>query len=223
MKQESSGKPILRANLSEIHPPDASDHNRRRWDRLVRILLDGGVVLLPTDTIYGLHARWDDPHAAGCILALKGKSEGVPLLSLIGSSQMLDFAAPTRPPSAERLIQSHWPGSLTVVLPAGPRAPSALVLDGGIALRWPKDPFLTDLVRAVGVPLVSTSANPSGAPPLTQPDEIPASWNHQLDAIVEGGRRSGPASTLIRIKADGGVAVLREGSLKLGPGDLDPV
>jgi L-threonylcarbamoyladenylate synthase len=183
-------------------------------------LKEGGVALLPTDTLYGLHGVWDDPKARHRILALKGKPAGASLLCLIGSLRMLEDLALEIPPAASRLISERWPGPLTLVLPAGPRCPPALVVDGGIALRMPGVPFLVDLVNAVGAPLLSTSANVSGSPPASSLREIPRSWPSQIDAIVDDGPRTGPPSDLIRVRAGGVVEVLRQGEQGAPP--MDP-
>jgi L-threonylcarbamoyladenylate synthase len=91
------------------------------------------------------------------------------------------------------------------------------VFDRGIAVRWPADPFLNDLVAAVGIPLISTSANLSGGAPIAGPAEIPESWGSQLDAAVDGGGRSGQPSTLVRVERSGGMTVLREGAVRIDP------
>lgn len=220
MESQGSANLPVHSSLADVHPPAASDAHRAAWNRLVGALRGGGVALLPTDTIYGLHARWDDPGARARIRKLKGRDEASPLLCIIGSAEMLDRAAPEIPAAARRLIERYWPGTLTMVLPAGPRAPADLVLAGSIALRWPGERFLIDLVREVGVPLVSTSANPSGEPALSRTEEIPEGWRGSLDAVVDGGPRSGPASTLVRISSEGLITVLREGSLVLDPAEL---
>jgi L-threonylcarbamoyladenylate synthase len=220
MKPKEPEKTSLHLDLAEVYPPTASETHRRAWSRLVGILRSGGVALLPTDTIYGLHARWDDSGARARILDLKGRSEAAPMLSIVGSREMLDLVIPELPPAALKLMEKHWPGSLTMVLPAGPVAPAPLVVDGGIALRWPGEAFLTDLVLEVGLPLISTSANLSGSAAVSLPSEIPSSWKHTLDAVVDGGQRTGPPSTLIRVRPSGSVMVLRQGSHRLDPADL---
>lgn len=220
MKPMEPEKTSLRLDLAEVYPPTATDDHNRAWNRLVDILRRGGVALLPTDTIYGLHARWDDAGARERILDLKRRSEAAPMLSIVGSREMLDMAIPDLPPAAQSLMEKHWPGSLTMVLPAGPAAPAPLVVDGGIALRWPGEAFLADLVLAVDVPLISTSANLSGSAAVSQPGEIPSSWDRKLDAVVDGGHRSGPPSTLIRVRPSGSITVLRQGSHRLDPADL---
>lgn len=206
---------MLTLAVGDIHPPEASGRHRAGWDTVVRTLRDGGVALLPTDTVYGLHARWDVPLARHRILALKARPSGTPLLCLLGSLDMLDLPAPVVPRRGWELMQRHWPGPITFVIPAGPAAPPALVKDGGIAVRWPKDPFVTDLVTAVGAPLVSTSANPSGSPPVVSADRIPTSWAGRLDLVIDGGQLAGSSSTVVRVSKSGAVTVVREGPVKI--------
>lgn len=206
---------MLTLVVGDIHPPDVSGRHRAGWETVVRTLRAGGVALLPTDTVYGLHARWDDPLARHRILALKARPSGTPLLCLLGSLEMLDLPAPFVPRRGWELMEKHWPGPITFVIPAGPAAPPALVKDGGIAVRWPRDRFVTDLVTAVGAPLISTSANASGSPPVSSVDRIPASWAGRLDLVIDGGERAGSSSTVVRVSKTGDVIVVREGPVKI--------
>jgi L-threonylcarbamoyladenylate synthase len=206
--------PKLVARLEETYPPE-SDAARSRWQELVGILAAGGVALLPTDTVYGLHARWDDAAARHRILRIKGRPPGTALLCVVSDQEMLGQLCPHPPEAARRLMARYWPGGLTLVLPAGPKVPPALTVDGTIGVRLPDHAFLRDLVRAVGMPLLSTSANPSGRPPLRTLEELPDSWWRDLDAVVDAGILGGTPSTVVRVLADGEPEVLREGAVRL--------
>jgi L-threonylcarbamoyladenylate synthase len=133
-----------------------------------RCLAGGGVVLMPTDTLPGLHARADAPAAVARIALLKGRDDGKPLLVLCA-----DVAAARGLVGATDLrvwdyAVRCWPGPFTLVLPAGPTAPAAATRGGPtLAVRVPSPPPLRALIAAAGGALVSTSANVAGEPPAT--------------------------------------------------------
>ncbi|MDY0109160.1 MAG: L-threonylcarbamoyladenylate synthase [Candidatus Krumholzibacteria bacterium] len=124
----------------------------------------GQAVLLPTDTVPGLHARLDRPRGLAALTALKGRAEAKPYLILVATiPDALALASPLVPPAAD-FLRRCWPGPFTFVVPAGATLPPQVVTPaGGIALRVPAWAALRDLLALSG-PLASTSANPAGQP-----------------------------------------------------------
>lgn len=176
-------------------------------DALARILPElrsGRVVLMPTDTIYGLSCRWDSERARLCIQAIKGPGRLGLFVALVSSLEMaLEYAESPGPRGLE-ILTEQWPGPVTVVLRAQPgRTPEFCCgPDGTVAFRWPRNAFLQDLVRDLGVPLVSTSANKTGEPNVV---DATAAWDlfgGAVDLYVDAGRLSGPPSTLIDLTGD---------------------
>ncbi len=129
-------------------------------------LAGGDVVLLPTDTIPGLHARADHPAALARLAALKGRPPAKPLVVLAGSlAQATVVAAPVDERAATYLARC-WPGPFSVILAAGPAvAPAVTAGTGTVAVRVPALAWLRDLALAAGGPLASSSANLAGQPP----------------------------------------------------------
>jgi len=150
----------------------------------VRILVSGGVLLLATDTLPGLHCRADDPAAVRRILDCKGRAVGHSLLVLAGSfAQARQVVGPL---AADQIAACGrcWPGPFSLVLPVGPLVAAEVVAgDRTLAVRVPAVAALREIILAVGVPLVSTSANRTGAQPA--PDL--ASAMSELGEEVDGG------------------------------------
>jgi len=158
-----------------------------------------GVVLYPTETLYGIGGRASDPAAALRVAALKGRAPG----GLI----VLALAPPLLHPTARRLAAAFWPGPLTLVLPAwAGLAPELLGPGGTVAVRVPAHPVARRLVESVG-PLSSSSANRSGAAPLLDP----AQCELAVDAIVDVGPLP-PSAPSSLVHGETG-RVLREGAI----------
>lgn len=127
----------------------------------------GRLVVMPTDTLYGLGADAFDGQAVGALLAAKQRGPDMPLGVLVGSWSTIDGLVGTVPPVARDLVEAFWPGGLSIVLPHAP----SLTWDlgrtrGTVMLRMPLHPVALELLREVG-PLAQSSANVSGRPPAT--------------------------------------------------------
>lgn len=183
--------------------------------RAAAVLVQGGIAVLPAEGIYGYHARADREDALARLRALKPRETGRGLILLIAEPGELTRWAPDPPPRALDLVRAHWPGALTIVLPGAAVVPSAArAVDGTVALRCPGSAFLRAVLRALGTPLVSTSANPPGAPaPLDAADVALG----DVDLIVDAGTLSGIPSTLVRVVGDE-VRLLRQGAVRVGAG-----
>ena len=166
-----------------------------------RILREGGIVAIPTETVYGLAGNALDPAATAKIYAAKGRPSDNPLIVHIAAWEELPPLVKTVPPEAERLAEAFWPGPLTIILPKSPLVPDTT--SGGldtVAVRMPLDPVARGIIRAAGVPLAAPSANRSGSP-------SPTTWRHcvddlwgRVDAIVESHDcRVGVESTVLSL------------------------
>lgn len=163
-------------------------------NEIARLLGEGGVVLLPTDTIYGLHANALDPVAVDRVVDIKGRDEK-PFVVLAASIEQIRTLGVTA--AEERLAQLDdiWPAPLTVILPLR----EAIAASRGattVAVRIPALDWLRDLVARTG-PLVSTSANRSGEPPVTTPDGLARESQQHIDAIVDAGPKTGEPSAIL--------------------------
>jgi len=172
--------------------------------RILPELRRGGVVLLPTDTIYGLSCRWDGERSRLRIQAMKGPGRIGLFVALVSGLEMaFDHAEPPGP-AGLAILKEQWPGPLTVVLRAKPEKvpPFCCGEDGTVAFRWPRHTFLQELVRDLGVPLVSTSANRTGEPSVAGPEEAWNLFGAAIDLYVDAGPLAGPPSTLIDLSGE---------------------
>lgn len=151
-------------------------------------LEQGGVIGVPTDTVYGLVCLYDNPGAIDRLFAVKERPPEKPLPVLLGDpAQARLLLADDLPPAAQALAQRYWPGPLTLVLPAVEGLPPALTAGGAtVGLRVPAQPFLQALARRVG-PLASSSANRSGAPACATPAEVLAQLDGRIPLLIDAG------------------------------------
>ena len=177
------------------------------------VLRRGGVVVYPTETLYGLGVDATNPQALARLVALKGREAGKPISVLVADQTMLSELADEVSPLARRLVRRFWPGPLTLVLPA--RAGVSELLTGGtgtIGVRVSSHPVATALVAAVGRPVTSPSANPAGCAPPVTVDDARTYFGTTVDAYLDGGRLPGePASTVVDVRD--GLRVVREGAV----------
>ncbi|MSP60044.1 MAG: threonylcarbamoyl-AMP synthase [Myxococcales bacterium] len=177
----------------------------------VAVLRRGGIVALPTESSYGLAASALDPAALARLAIVKGRPEGKPPPLLVDGEGMLGRLVTEIPEVAQALIARHWPGPLTLVLPARPGLPAEITLAGFVAARASPHPIAFALVRAFGSPITATSANRSGEPAALTPAgaALPG-----VDLVLGCGPAvGGPPSTVARVHPDGRIEILRQGPI----------
>ncbi len=183
-------------------------------DRAAQILLGGGIVAVPTETVYGLAARADDAKAVAAIYTAKGRPNFNPLIVHVGSlAQARELAVFSA--HAEEVARRMWPGPLTLVLPGrkdGPLTPAVTAGLDTVAIRWSAHPVMQALVEHCGVPLAAPSANRSETVSPTQPAHVLRTLDGRIDAILDAGPcETGVESTILAIRHDGTWAELRPG------------
>ena len=179
------------------------------------MLQRGGLVAVPTETVYGLAANARDELAVEKIYEVKGRPPVKPLSLLVPGCGALDEYGTDVPTGARVLAEKFWPGPLTIVLRAKPGAVPGIVLAGGdtVGLRCPDHPLTLALLRQSGLPLAVPSANPSGAPPPKTAGEVLAYFDGKIDGVVDGGPCGiGEASTVFDMSRTP-YRVLRGGAL----------
>jgi L-threonylcarbamoyladenylate synthase len=182
--------------------PVVASGERRSVDVVLEVLAAGGVVALPTDTVYGVAALPADPRAVAALFAVKERPVDVALPVLVGElAQVPDVAAPLAGAASE-LARRFWPGPLTLVVP---RAPGFVADLGGpgersgtVGVRWPDHAFVATVCRRAG-PLAVTSANRHGVPPCTTASDVLAAFadGRRPDLVVDGGTCAGEPSTVV--------------------------
>lgn len=184
-----------------------------------RILESGGLVAVPTETVYGLAARADSADAVAKIYAAKGRPDFNPLIVHVRDvAQAARYAELSD--TARALAEAHWPGPLTLVLPRRSGAGLAAAVTAGlptVALRAPAHPVMQALLAAVDFPLAAPSANRSGFISPTCADHVLASLDGRIDMVLDGGpTTAGVESTIVAVRADGSIEELRPGPLAVG-------
>ena len=184
--------------------------------RAAGLLRDGGLVALPTETVYGLAARADSDDAVARIYEAKGRPSFNPLIvhvaSLAKAEALADFSAP-----AHELAAAHWPGPLTLVLPRRRDAALAAAVSAGLptlALRCPAHPIMREVLAETGLPLAAPSANRSGFVSPTTAEHVLATLDGRIDAVLDAGPcAAGLESTIVAVREGGRVEVLRPGPI----------
>ncbi len=192
------------------------------------VLNRGGLVVFPTETVYGLAARADDSKAMARLRGVKDRDvqQGF-TVHLARGEDAQDYVSRI-PPLASRLIQKAWPGPLTllleeknpelapVLLNRNESARDAIYYKGTVGLRCPDDAVTQAILGKVEGPVVAASANPAGKPPPRTADEVLKDLDGKFDLLVDAGRtRFARASTIVRLTQDG-YHVVREGVLDAG-------
>jgi len=165
-----------------------------------RLLREGCVVLLPTDTIYGLHAVATNAEAVARVSEIKGRDETKPFIVLAASVEQLRDLGISASPELLATLDSIWPAPLTAILPLAAPIPASRGAST-LAVRIPALDWLRELAARSGA-LVSTSANRSGEPPATSPKTLSRDLHERLDAIVDGGTRDGEPSAVLDLTGD---------------------
>ena len=185
--------------------------------RAAECIAGGGVIAIPTDTLYGLAADATNPAALDKVYEIKGRPANMPLPVLVSGWDQVAMvsAVDGRDELVSReLARRYWPGALTLVLPARPDVPARLT--GGrdtIAVRMPDHQVPLALATALGRPITGTSANPSGAEDITDPEELRRCLGGLVDGmIVAGDAPRGTASTIVAVSG-GELSLLRAGAL----------
>ena len=163
------------------------------------IIKSGGLVAIPTETVYGLGANGLDPAAVAKIFRAKGRPQDNPLiLHLAGPEQMEDFCHHI-PQAAYTLAETFWPGPLTMVLPAKSCVPKCTTAGlSTVAVRCPDSEITRKIIALAGVPVAAPSANISGKPSTTTAAHVLHDHDGKIDAIVDGGAcRVGVESTIV--------------------------
>jgi protein-tyrosine phosphatase len=189
------------------------------------MLSAGGLVVFPTETVYGVGACATLPNAIEKLRVLKSRTDGKPFTVHIGQRSQVQRFVPDLTGAGRRLVEKAWPGPLTIIfsVPEPAAAPviqssdvahvQAMYHDGTIGIRCPDDHTASDLLSQTPMPVVAASANLASNPPPTTAEEALRDMDGRVDLVLDAGRtRYTKASTIVRLDASG-YKVLREGVL----------
>lgn len=183
-------------------------------DELVGIMRGGGLVAVPTETVYGLAGNGLDEKAVAEIYEVKGRPEVKPLSLMVHDAASMERYCENVPPQAYTIAKKFWPGPLTIVMKAKPCVPE-IVRAGGetVGLRCPDHPLTLELLEKSSVPFAAPSANPSGEPSPKNADSVLKYFDGKIDAVLDGGECGiGCESTLIDLSRTP-YRILRQGAL----------
>jgi tRNA threonylcarbamoyl adenosine modification protein (Sua5/YciO/YrdC/YwlC family) len=184
---------------------DCSDPIDRRagLEAAAHAAASGNLVVMPTDTVYGIGADAFNAAAVRALLAAKGRGPDMPVPVLVGSWTTIEGLVMAVPPVARTLVEAFWPGGLSLVIEHAPSLQWDLGdAKGTVMVRMPLHPVAIDLLRLVG-PMAVSSANKSGNPPATTAADAQAQLGEQVSVYLDGGPSPiGVASTVVDITGD---------------------
>lgn len=185
-------------------------------DRAAAVLQAGGLVAVPTETVYGLAARADSDAAVAAIYRAKGRPDFNPLIVHVTDVTQAEKLA-ALDERAHRLADAFWPGALTLVLPRRTDAGLAAAVTAGletVALRCPAHGAMRAVLAVAGLPLAAPSANRSGGVSPTSAAHVANSLGSKVDLILDGGIcEAGIESTIVALRPGGGWQILRPGPI----------
>jgi L-threonylcarbamoyladenylate synthase len=199
--------------LTQVFDCNLPDERADGLEAAAAALRRGELVVLPTDTVYGVAADAFNPGAVDALLAAKGRGRDMPVPVLVANPQMLTALVGELPESVAALTQAMWPGALTVVVRHTPHLSWDLGdTRGTVAVRMPDDPLAIDLIAQTG-PLAVSSANRSGHPPATTMLDARLQLGAAVAVYLDGGlRESGTPSSIVDATGDE-LRLLRDGAI----------
>lgn len=194
-----------------IDDPDA-------LEQALALLEAGEAIAFPTDTVYGVGADGLSEAAIVKLFEVKQRPLAQPIPILLADPEDLQAVCAEVPAAATNLAARHWPGGLTLVLPAAAHLPPRLLAGGAtVAVRIPDHPWLRELIRRLGRPLAATSANLHGGPNPASAEDVAAQLGGRIRMIVDGGPTPGDVPSTIVDVTGAELRVLRQGAVELGP------
>lgn len=177
------------------------------------VIKNGGVVIMPTDTIYGIIADATNEYAIQRVYEMKKRNENKPMLMLVNSIEMLEKYVSSINDIERKLIDELWPGALTIIFKK--RNVSDLLTGGldTVGIRFPDNELLIDIMNELNVPLLSTSVNVSGDESATCINNINKLILDNVDYVYDIGECKGEPSTIVVVD-NNELKVLREGVIK---------
>ncbi len=162
---------------------------REDLEQAAALLRNGGLVGVPTETVYGLAGNGLDEAAVRRIYEVKGRPEVKPLALMVSGAEEMERYCEDVPQAAKALAERFWPGPLSIVLKARTDVVPEIVRAGGetVSLRCPNHAMTLQALKLAGIPFAAPSANPSGSPSPKTADEVLSYFNGQIDAVIDGG------------------------------------
>ena len=200
--------------MSKTYHIDSESPNAEVINLAATVLRDGGLVVFPTETVYGIGALADSKFGAHEIFEVKVRPLDKPLPWLVENEDALDTYGVDVPGYAHRIAHAFWPGPLTLVVKASSRVGKDFrAPDGTVALRSPDHEVVIELLQAAGGPIIATSANTSGSPAPGTFDEVEIRIVQAADLSLDGGETEHQQASTVVDATGPQAAVLREGAI----------
>ena len=189
-------------------------NNYEAMDTAAQVIKDGGLVLFPTETVYGIGANAFNDEAVKNIFVAKGRAQDNPLILHIANIEMLDEIAENITELEYKLMDAFWPGPFTIILNKKQGIANEATCGGDtVGVRMPSNRIAYELIKRAGVPVAAPSANISGRPSGTNLEDIIEELSDKVDFIIDGGESEiGLESTVVRV-IDGEIKILRPGKI----------
>ena len=196
---------------------ETKKYTMEETDGAAAMLRKGGLVAVPTETVYGIAASAEDGVAVQMIYDLKDRDYEKPLSVLVTGMEMAERYCANIPQAAYRLAEKYWPGPLTMVLEDRGSVPAMVTAGSGtLGVRCPDHPLTLAIIEKAGLPLAAPSANPSGKEPAKTAKEVLAWFDGEIEGVVDGGPCAmGVASTVVDLTEEE-PKILREGGIPSG-------
>jgi tRNA threonylcarbamoyl adenosine modification protein (Sua5/YciO/YrdC/YwlC family) len=200
--------------MSKTYHIDSESPNAEVINLAATVLRDGGLVVFPTETVYGIGALADSKFGAQEIFEVKVRPLDKPLPWLVESEDALDIYGIDVPEYAHLLARAYWPGPLTLIVKASERVGRDFrAPDGTVALRSPDHEVVIELLQAAGGPIIATSANTSGNPAPGSFEEVEIRIVHAADLSLDGGETEHQQASTVVDCTGATPAVVREGAI----------
>ena len=192
--------------------PILSTKDPSALSKCLKSISSEGVIIFPTDTVYGIGCDVFSSIPMKRIFEIKGRDFSKALPILIGNLEQINSVVESLDCRSEKLIKTFWPGPLTIILPKHGSLPPNLSPYDTVGIRMPNHLWLIDLIKLSG-PLAATSANPSGEAEARNVKEVVDTLDGKIDLIIDGGQSSlGPPSTVVECLTNE-IRILREGPI----------
>lgn len=185
-----------------------------KLDEAIKVIKNGGVVLFPTETVYGIGANGLSSEAVEKVFKAKGRSTKNPINLLVSSKEMVESIAKDITELEYKLMEAFFPGAFTIILNKKENVPDIVTAGGStVGVRMSSSKITTKLVEMAGVPIAAPSANLSGKPSGTNINDIIEEFKGKVDYIIDGGESEiGIESTIVKV-VDGIPHILRPGAI----------
>ena len=184
-------------------------------DKIAKEIKKGNLVIIPTDTVYGISADMTNENAINKVYTCKQREKNKPLILLVSNKEMLKKYTKNLTPLEKEIIQKYLPGKLTILLPKNDNV-SAKITAGSnlVAVRMPNNNELIQIIEKVGSPIISTSANISGKKTITNPKEIDKKLLKYISYVEGAGTINNEPSSIIKIENEKIIIIRNESVAK---------